>query len=72
MKITEMAKTPAGSPTTDGAPVFRAWIGDWRVLAVAGLAVAGTGLAHSCRFCIQCNGKQCPGRKAKAETPVGG
>src|ERR1700726_4099937 len=45
MQSTEIAKPPAGSPTDDRAQVLRAWIGDRRVLAVAGLAVAGAGLA---------------------------
>lgn len=33
------------SPTLDRAGMLRAWIGDRRVLAVAGLAVVGTGVA---------------------------
>jgi hypothetical protein len=45
MPSIEIAKPPAGSPANDRGRVLRAWIGDRRVLAVAGLAVAGTGLA---------------------------
>jgi hypothetical protein len=45
MQSIEIAKPPSGSPTHDRTGVFRSWIGDCRVLAVAGLAVSATGLA---------------------------
>jgi len=45
MQSIEIAKPPAGSPAADRAQVLRAWIGDRRVLALTGLAVAGIGLA---------------------------
>ena len=45
MPSIEIAKPPAGSPANDRGRVLRAWIGDRRVLAVAGLAVSATGLA---------------------------
>src|SRR5438309_944359 len=55
MQSIEIAKPPCGSPTHNRAGSLRSWIGDRRVLAVAGLAVTGTGplgrlgLAHRCR-----------------------
>jgi hypothetical protein len=46
MQSIEIAKPPVVSPTDENRiSILRAWIGDRRVLAVAGLAVAGTGLA---------------------------
>jgi hypothetical protein len=45
MQSIEIAKPPSGSPTHDRTGEFRSWIGDRRVLAVAGLAVSATGLA---------------------------
>jgi hypothetical protein len=41
----EIAKPPSGPPIRDRTGVFRSWIGDRGVLAVAGLAVSATGLA---------------------------
>ena len=45
MQSIEIAKPPCGSPTHNRAGSLRSWIGDRRVLAVAGLAVTGTGLS---------------------------
>jgi hypothetical protein len=45
MPSIEITKPIAGSLANDQARAFRSWIGDRRVLAVAGLAIAGTGLA---------------------------
>jgi hypothetical protein len=45
MQSIEIAKPPAGFPTPDRAGILRSWIGDRRVLAVAGLAVAGLAVA---------------------------
>src|ERR1700730_6754636 len=46
MQSIEIAKPPVVSPTAENRiSILREWIGDRRVLAVAGLAVAGTGLA---------------------------
>jgi hypothetical protein len=45
MQSIEMAKPTAGLLTNDRARAFRSWIGDRRVLAVAGLAIAVTGLS---------------------------
>jgi hypothetical protein len=45
MQSIEITKPTAGSLANDQARALRSWIGDRRVLAVAGLAIAGTGLA---------------------------
>src|SRR6266404_4511275 len=45
MQSIEIAKPPSGSPTHNRTGSLPSWIGDRRVLAVAGLAVAATGLA---------------------------
>ncbi len=45
MESIEIAKPPARFPAQDRAGILPSWIGDRRVLTVAGLAVAGTGLA---------------------------
>ena len=45
MQSTEIAKRSARAPTPDRVGMLRSWIGDRRALAVAGLAIAGTGLA---------------------------
>ena len=45
MQSIEIAKPTAGLLANDRARTFRSWIGDRRVLAVAGLAIAFTGLA---------------------------
>src|SRR5262245_7036985 len=41
---TTMACCPAGSPAQDSAGTLLSWMRDRRVLAVAGLALTGTGL----------------------------
>jgi hypothetical protein len=45
MQSIEIAKATAGLLANDRARAFRSWIGDRRVLAIAGLAIAVTGLA---------------------------
>jgi hypothetical protein len=45
MQSIEIAKPPSGTPTHHRTSLLRSWIGDRRVLAVAVLAVAGTGLS---------------------------
>jgi hypothetical protein len=45
MQSIEIAKPLSGSPTDDRTGVYRSWMGDRRVLAVAGFAVSATGLA---------------------------
>src|SRR5260221_8511250 len=45
MQSIEIAKLSARASTPDRVGVLRSWIGDRRVLAVAGLAIVGTGLA---------------------------
>jgi hypothetical protein len=45
MQCIEIAKPPSGLPTDDRTAVYRSWMGDRRVLAVAGFAVSATGLA---------------------------
>ena len=50
MQSIEIAKPSADASITDRAQVFLAWIGDRRVLAVAGLAIARTGLVAAERL----------------------
>jgi hypothetical protein len=45
MQSIEITKPTVGSLANDQARAFRSWMGDRRVLAAAGLAIAGTGLA---------------------------
>src|SRR6266446_6146843 len=45
MQGIEIAKPSSGSRTHNRVSSLRSWIGDRRVLAVAGLAIAGAGLS---------------------------